>query len=241
MSDRSTPEGNAPVRSEGDPPPTAAPSQLPLGEILERLAADLDAGTETLAAELGVDHEVLLRDLVDRARRSPPAILAPEKRRWGAFDVVVGVALALLLTLAARAIWILRSPEPPEESPIESSLGGGPASLVAGDLAGRTLIALPVDLPSYTLLGDLPTRLSAAVVPGPPAEGAALRPVHRLDDLLVLRAEATDHGVALLVAVPEAEVPALLEALPGATVHLLRPPADDEAATPRKDPASATP
>lgn len=212
---------------------TPAEPTAPLDEVLARLGADLDGGTEKLAVEAGLRHEELIRDLVDRARRSPPAIATRKDRSWGAFDWVVGVGCLLLVVLAARAVWLLRTPPPePAVPPIELFLGTGPAPVDESDLAHRRLLALPIAPASYALLGELPARLSAAVVPSPPTDGAAPRPVHRVDDLLVLRAESAGDGVAVLAAVPEAELPALLEALPGATVHLLRAPRS------RKDPPS---
>lgn len=227
MSDRTATGGG------GEATPAKARSTDPTGprvpfeEMLARIGADLDSGTETLAAEAGLSHEELIRDLVARARRSPPAIATRKDRRWGAFDWLVGVGCLLLVVLAARAVWLLRT-SPPELAapPIELFLGGGPAGVDESDLASRRLLALPIAPASYALLGELPARLSAAIAPPHPADGATARPVHRVDDLLVLRAESAGDGVAILVAVPEAELPALLEALPGATVHLLRRPAE---------------
>lgn len=240
MSGRTAPGGaagetRATDRAEARTGPTA-----PIEEVLARLGADLYAGTETLAAEVGLGHEELIRNLVARARQSPPAIATRKERRWGTFDWVVGVGCLLLVALAGRAIWLLRTPPAePVVPPIELFLGGGPAPVEESDLAHRRLLALPIEPASYALLGELPARLSAAVVPGP-SDAVAPRPVHRLDDLLVLRAETAGDGVAVLAAVPEAELPALLEALSGATVHLLRrPPASSGRSVEETKPVSS--
>lgn len=204
-----------------DPPGPEAPFE----QVLEWLGKDLEAGPERLAAEWDVEAADLVRNLVARAGGAPPSLVRRSERQWGAFDAVVAAALAILLALAGWAAWTLSHPAAPgEESPITRLLGGISAVVNDTDLVGRTLLALPIEPAGFGLLGNLPTRLAAAVVPAPPENGSAPRPVLRLDDLLVLHAEATDRGVAVVVAVPEAEVPGLLAALPGAEVHLLRPP-----------------
>lgn len=204
-----------------------------LQEVLHELGEDLDHGTEKLAEALEVDHGVLLGVLLDLAVERPPKLMRRLSTPFGAFDVIAaGSVIAIVAAILAHVVPVVateaRSPPPRPVEEVLRDAGGGEVDLAAGDLAGRTLLALSVAPAAHHFLGELPARLSAAVVPEPPADGAAPRPVHRVDDLLVLRAESADDGVAVLVAVPEAEVPALLESLSGATVHLLRRPAEDE-------------
>lgn len=192
---------------------------------LERLGRDLDGGTESLAVERKITPGVLLRDLVPRVLASPPEIVAGRERRWGVVDLVVVLVVLGGVLLVARAGLLLARHEPaPADSPLEATLLETLAArpVEAPDLAGRTLLALPVTPASYSLLGELPTRLSAALVLEEAPESPLPRPLHRFDDLLALRAEAADDGVAVLFAVPDEDLSALLQALPGTAVHLLR-------------------
>jgi hypothetical protein len=201
---------------------------------LELLGADLGAGTERLAAERERDHREALSDWVSRAVAYQPKVVAVRERGWGLPDVVAVLAVLALIGLGGRAAWILADPETAPETVSRVTLGRGAEPVREADLAGRILLTLPIESASYALLGDLPTRLSAAVVPASaPEDGAPLRPIARFDDLLVLDAEASGDQVAVLVAVPPAEAERLLAALPDTVVHLLRlPPAPPPHGTP---------
>lgn len=213
-----TPEAADRPGGVGSPP---APG---LRADLERLGEELDHGTERLAAERRVEHGAALADLVRRTFDSPPQVFVERARRWGPPDVVVVVALVVCLGLAVRAGFVLAGLEPPAETVARVTLGRGAPETRGEALFGRSLLTLPIEPASYALLGDLPTRVSAAVVPDSIPDDGPARPISFFDDLLVLEAEASEGEVAVLVAVVPGEVPALLAALPDATVRLLRRP-----------------
>lgn len=194
---------------------------------LEELGAALDTGTESYARARRTTHETALENLVRRSLAASPVIVEAHYRKRGFLDGLVVLTVIALVVLGLRTAYVLTSQEPvPERNALRVRLSEGEAGAPVDEshLAGRALLTLPIEPASYALLGDLPTRVSAAVVPDSIPEDGPARPLAFFDDLLVLEAEATEGEVAVLVAVAPEEVQALLAALPGATVHLLRRP-----------------
>ena len=191
-------------------------------ELWGPLAGDKDRGLDDLARKTGWRRDDLLAALPALAVAQDPRRSFRRTLTVHALDVVVVLLLGALVALGWQAVGVWRAGSPePEGDPtglaaLLDARAGEPWT--AAELAGRSLVAMPADASALALAGDLPARVSVALVA---ADGG--RGPRRFDDVALVAVEGGEHPW-LVVALPPLEADGLLAGLGGARAVVLRPP-----------------